>query len=40
MTVPLVQFGGNPYPIYRIVWSITTTVSPAPHWRGMCGAQH
>jgi hypothetical protein len=36
----LVQLSGNPYPVCSIVCSVTTTVSPAPNWRGICCAQH
>ena len=30
----IVQLSGNPYHVCSIVCSVTTTVSPAPNWRG------
>jgi len=37
---PLVQCGGSLYPVLSTVARVKTGRSPAPNWRGICGAQH
>src|SRR5262245_13775879 len=36
----LVQLGGSMYPLFSTGSRGKTTRSPAPNWRGNCGAQH
>src|SRR6266446_4302804 len=36
----LVQLGGSLYPVLSTRSRAKTTRSPAPNWRGICGAQH